>query len=220
MKDVAVLIPTLGRPQHIEPLLNSLYGTTDRAVALFLTTESDKEARAEIDRLGERRIDVIQARRGDYARKINTGYRETKEPFLFLAATDLKFHEDWLENAMKHMSDDIHVVGTNDLGNPRVIRGEHSTHTLVSRYYCTYSGTIDEKHKVLHENYPHEYVDDEFIETAKCRNTFEMAIDSIVEHDHPAWGKAKWDKSYKEVDKRLRPGYRIFHKRRHLWTQL
>lgn len=220
MKQVAVLIPTLGRPHHIQPLLESLYSTTDEARPLFLTTESDKEAREAIDSLGERRIDVPTARVGDYARKINVGYRKTNEPYLFLAATDLKFHENWLENAMKHMSDDIHVVGTNDLGNARVIRGEHSTHTLVSRYYCDKYGTVDEKSKVLHENYLHEYVDDEFVETAKCRDMFAMAMDSVVEHIHPAWGKAKWDKSYKEVESRLRPGYRLYHRRRHLWTQL
>lgn len=220
MKDVVVLVPTLGRPQHIAPLLESLYSTTDRASVLFLTTPGDTEVIAAIKDAGEQHINVAQKRLGDYARKINEGYANSKEPHLFLAATDLKFHDNWLENAMAKIGGTTHVVGTNDLGNPRVIRGEHSTHSLVTRYYCDNYGTVDKTRTVLHEGYAHEYVDDEFIETAKCRGVFTMAMDSVVEHTHPAWGKAKWDQSYKDVDKRLKLGYRHFHRRKHLWTRL
>lgn len=220
MKDVVVLVPTLGRPQHIEPLLNSLYATTDRATVLFLTTRGDHDAVQAIKNAGERHINVEKRKYGDYARKINAGYAATDEPYLFLAATDLKFHDDWVENALDRMTDSVHVVGTNDLGNARVIRGEHSTHTMVTREYCDVFGTVDERKKVLCEEYFHEYVDDEFVETAKCRHAFDMAMDSVVEHVHPAWGKGKWDSSYKEVDKRLKYGYRIYNRRRKLWTRL
>ena len=220
MKDVVVLVPTLGRPHHIEPLLNSLYATTDRASVLFLTTRGDHDAVQAIKNAGERHINVEKRKLGDYARKINAGYKATDEPYMFLAATDLIFHDDWLDNALNKMTRTIQVVGTNDLGNIRVIRGEHSTHTMVSRYYCDTFGTVDERNHVLYEGYPHEYVDDEFVQTAKCRNAFDMAMDSVVEHIHPAWGKAKWDASYKAVDKRLEDGYRIYRRRRKLWTQL
>lgn len=220
MKQVVVLIPTLGRPHHIEPLLNSLYSTTDDARPLFLVTPEDAPVIDAIRATSEEFMLVNQKHRGDYARKINHGYRNSKEPFLFLGATDLKFHDDWLENAMKRVTKKKLVIGTNDLGNPRVIRGEHSTHSLVYRKYCDKFGTIDKKKEVLHEGYAHEYVDDEFIETAKCRDQFEMALDSVVEHLHPTWGKGRWDRSYKSVDKRLQLGYRHYHRRRTLWTQL
>lgn len=222
MKDVVILIPTLGRPQHIDPLLDSLYNTTDRASVLFLLTPGDLEVKKKILSRGEDIIEVRQTKggRGDYARKINIGYKSTKEPVLFLGATDLIFHDNWLENAMSHLSETIQVVGTNDLGNGRVMKGEHSTHTLVTRRYVDKFGTVDEVGKVLHEGYPHEYVDDEFIQTAQCRDAFAMALDSHVEHMHPAWNKAEWDASYKEVNKRLELGYRHFKRRVPLWKAL
>ena len=220
MKDVVVLIPTLGRPHHIEPLLESLYATAPDAHPLFLTTESDVAARSAIAMAGERYVDVIKKDKGDYARKINLGYRISKEPLIFMGATDIKFHPGWLENAAQHIGGGVEVVGTNDLGNPRVIRGQHSTHTLVTRHYVKRYGTVDEPNKVLHEGYPHEYVDDEFIQTAKCRDAFAMALDSIVEHLHPTWGKGTWDNSYREVNNRLDQGYRHFCRRSKLWTQL
>lgn len=220
MKDLIVLIPTLGRPHHIEPLLESLYSTTPDAHVLFLTTESDVAARSAIAMAGEQFVDVISKDKGDYARKINLGYRVTKEPLIFLGATDIKFHPNWLENAVKRIEGRAEVVGTNDLGNPRVIRGQHSTHTLVTRHYVKRYGTVDEPNKILHEGYPHEYVDDEFIQTAKCRDAFAMAKDSIVEHLHPTWGKGTWDNSYREVNNRLDQGYRHFCRRSKLWTQL
>lgn len=155
--------------------------------------------------------------RGDYARKINVGARASKEPLLFLGASDIKFHENWFENAMKHVDAGAQVVGTNDLGNPRVIRGLHATHSLVTREYANL-GTIDKPRTVLSEEYVHEYVDDEFVETAKSRGVFAMAMDSVVEHMHPAFGKGKWDASYRETNKRLAQGYRVYKKRRALWT--
>lgn len=218
--DVAVLIPTLGRPQHIAPLLKSLYDTTDNAVPVFLCSDYDYDVHNAIKKHGERIIFVKRPRngRGDYARKINVGYRNTTEPYMFLAATDLKFHPKWLENAMDRMNSTVHVVGTNDLGNKEVMRGRHSTHTLVSREYVDKYGTIDEPGKVLCEKYYHEYVDNEFVETAMSRNAFDIALNSLVEHMHPFFNKGDWDASYRKWKTRTEFGEELFKRRRPLWT--
>lgn len=218
MGDLVVIVPVLGRPHHIEPLLESLYSTVPDAEVVFMTSPTDYEPKKEIKRLGERLIDVRYERTGDYARKINVGYKHTKEPLMFLAATDLKFHPDWYENAISKLSDKIHVVGTNDLGNPDVLQGVHSTHTLVTRQYVNKFGTIDEPRKVLHEGYLHEWVDNEFVNTAKKREAFSMAMDSIVEHLHPLWGKGEWDENYAMTDDRVRRGVRYYRTRKKLWT--
>lgn len=219
MSDLVVLIPTLGRPHLIEKVADSIFDTVKDPTILFLTTPEDIEVKLAIKSLSLWQVDVPTRERGDYARKVNVGYRITSEPLIFLGATDLVFHKGWYEEATKHLSDSIHVVGTNDLGNPRVLLGEHSTHTLLTREYADKYGTADEKGKILHEGYLHEYVDDEFIETAKSRNAFYMAMKSKVEHFHPAWGKAKSDPSYAAVSERLYQGYRHYKRRRHLWTQ-
>lgn len=155
---------------------------------------------------------------GDYARKMNHGVRVTTEPLLFLGADDIDFHPGWFEAACARLTPGVGVVGTNDLGNPRVISGEHATHVLVTRAYVERHGTIDEPGKVCHEGYPHEFVDDELVATAKARGAWAFAADSIVEHLHPSWGKAPTDPLYDGQRRRLVQGRRVFERRKRLWT--
>jgi hypothetical protein len=219
--DVAVLIPTLGRGYHIKPLLDSLYKSTDRARPVFILRKGDS-AEASIKEYSKG-LDIIslpasKTGRGDYAKKINAGCWSTNEPLIFMAATDLKFHEGWLEAAERRLDNGIHCVGTNDLGNLAVMKGEHSTHSLMTREYVQTYGTIDEPGKALHEGYWHEFVDNEFVETAQYRNAWAMALDSHVEHMHPAFGKGGWDDSYAGFRDRVQFGMDLFAERKHLWT--
>jgi hypothetical protein len=89
------------------------------------------------------------------------------------------------------------VVGTNDLGNPRVTSGEHATHLLIRRSYVDEHGASwDGPKTVCHEGYRHWYVDDEIVTAAKQRGTWAMALGSVVEHLHPMWGKGEPDEVY------------------------
>lgn len=216
--DVAVLVPMLGRPHRVEPLLESLTDTTDQAHVLFLTSPEDIEVHEAIAKTGCERLDVEWQPTGDYARKINTGVRATNEPLLFLGADDLRFHPNWLERAVEKIADGVGVVGTNDLCNRRVTSGQHATHFLVTRAYVEWHGTIDEPGKALHEGYVHEYVDDEMVGTAKARGAWAFAADSIVEHLHPMAGKAPMDELYAQQAQRMRAGQRLYQRRRRLWT--
>jgi hypothetical protein len=212
-----VLVPMLGRPHRVEPLLESLAATSD-ARPLFIVSPNDRKVHAAIDAAGAERITVPGPHPGDYARKINAGYAHTTDDLLFLGADDLLFHPGWLTAAEKHLADGIGVVGTNDLGSPRVIAGEHATHSLVTRDYCDRRGTIDTPGRVLHEEYPHEFVDDEFVQTAKHRGAWAFAADSHVEHLHPNWGKAPMDPMYAQQRRRMVAGRRIYRRREPLWT--
>jgi hypothetical protein len=113
----------------------------------------------------------------------------------------------------------VGVVGTNDLGNARVMAGEHSTHSLVRRSYIDEQGTIDEQGKVLCEAYWHEYVDDEFVKTSMARHAWAFAEDSHVEHLHPGWGKAPMDALYEMQRMRMKHGRRVFWRREQMWSR-
>jgi hypothetical protein len=156
---------------------------------------------------------------GDYARKINAGCRATTEELLFLGADDLHFHPGWLEAAAAKLAPGIGVVGTNDLGSPRVVAGEHATHSLVTRAYADQHGAIDRPGEILHEGYPHEYVDDELVGTAKHRCAWAMALDSHVEHLHPDHDKAPWDELYLAQPGRMDAGAPLYQARRRLWMR-
>jgi hypothetical protein len=216
--DLVVVVPMLGRAHRVDPLVTSLRSTTPGARLLLVLNPNDVRVQAEADRCGVEWIPVRYGPVGDYARKINTGAWHTTEPLIFTGADDLRFHPGWFEAARSKLGPGVGVVGTNDLGSQRVMRGEHSTHSLITRAYMDEYGTIDEPGKILHEGYPHEYVDDELIETAKYRGAFRMALDAHVEHLHPNWGKAPSDVMYQQQQKRMWRGRPIFMKRRGLWT--
>ena len=211
---LVVLVPVLRRPHRVQPLLASLHANTpDPVRALFICDHDDGEQQAAVRKCGADMLIVD----GGYAAKINAGVTATTEPLLFLGADDLAFHPHWLERAKRRIKGSVHVVGTNDLCNRRVMRGEHSTHSLVTRAY-THHGTIDDPTRLLHEGYPHEFVDDEFVGTARHRGAFASAPDSIVEHLHPQVGKAPMDDLYAAQGRRMRAGRAHYRLRMPLWT--
>lgn len=208
----------LGRPHTIGPLVDSVRSTTPSAHILFGCSPGDVEVIGKLKSLGLDLFVVDGPGRGDYARKINTGYRLTDEPLIFTGACDLRFHAGWWEAATAMLADGIGVVGTNDLGSRRVMAGNHATHSLVTRSYVDEFGTIDQRGLVMHEGYLHEFVDDEFVQTAKHRDAWAFAFDSHVEHLHPAWGKADTDSLYDQTPFRMRMGRKLYRQREHLWT--
>ena len=140
---------------------------------------------------------------GDYARKINWGFTQTKAEWVFQGADDVIFHPGWDMEALRAAQGGKRVIGTNDLHNPSVKRGKHSTHSLIARSYVEERpATVDESDPVMWEGYDHQYVDLELIEVAKRRNEFVFAQNAIVEHFHPHWGNATTDPTYKKAFRR------------------
>jgi glycosyltransferase involved in cell wall biosynthesis len=216
--DLVVLVPMLGRPHHVGPLLESLDATVPDARVLFLVTPGDDEVIAAIDAAGRERLAVKRNPIGDYARKINIGYRSASEQLIFTGASDLRFHDGWFEAAVAHLAPGIGVVGTNDRGNPLVIAGQHATHFLVTRRYADEQGVIDWPRAIFCELYHHEFVDNELIGTAKYRGAYAMALDSLVEHRHPHWcPDVPSDPLYERQAYRMNQGRKIFTRRQHLW---
>jgi len=223
---VAVVVPVLRRVHRVAPFLDSIEAATPEPHEVhFVATAGDAALIAEIVRLAEDDPAIVlhvlaPTQIGDYAKKINHGYRNSSAPFVFLAADDLAFHPDWCPAALAPFDDPrIGVVGTQDLApTERSRTGQHSTHCMVRRTYADQFGTIDEPGRILHEGYPHEYVDDELVETAKHRDAWAFAGASVVEHLHPSWGKAPTDALYNGQRRRMEAGRRVFIRRRGLWA--
>ncbi len=206
----------LGRPQAVAPLLASIEAATPSPFrVLFVCTPGDTAVPA-VTAAGTDLL-LVDFRPGDYARKINAGIGATTEPFIFTGASDLVFHAGWLEAALNLVNKGAGVVGTNDLGNPRVLKGEHSTHSLLVRTYVEARGTIDGA-GAMHEGYRHNFCDTEMVETAKARGAWRFAPDSIVEHRHPHWGTAEFDETYRLGQAGFVRDQMLYHRRRRLWT--
>lgn len=233
----AILVPVLNRPQLVQRVVESIESATPEPHRiLFVVSAGDT---AELDAVqdfyrehGDLRIGqeygpvfdyLVVQEPGTWACKINAGFRATEEPFVFLAADDLKFHHGWLAEALGIMDAPrgrFGVVGTNDLGNQRTFDHSvpgypHATHSLVRRAYIDgQGGTMDKgPGVVLCEEYPHEYADDELVETAKTRGVYAHADTSVVEHLHPNYGKARDDDTYAYGRSRTKDARRIFNER-------
>lgn len=211
---LVILVPVLRRPHRVVPLLDSIEAATPEPHrVLFICDPDDEPEKAAVDNAhGGQRIEVA----GNYAKKINVGADVTSEPLLFLGADDLDFHPGWFEAASSRLEGRVAVVGTNDLGNPRVMAGKTATHSLVTRAYVEAYGTVDERGKVLHEGYQHNFCDSEFVETAKRRRAWAFASDSTVEHLHPHWSKGEDDEVYRKGQAGFEVDRQLFHRRERL----
>lgn len=195
--EVAVIVPVMGRPQNAEPFMRSLRASTGLASVTAVWSAGDEEtAKAWIAAGADQ---VVEADGPSFAQKVNYARDCTVEPWLFLVGDDVRFRAGWLDHA-QHIADTwgAHVIGTNDLGNPRVLSGDHGTHLLIRRSYVDEVGASwDGPGVVCHEGFRHWYVDDEIVAAAKQRGAWQMALGSIVEHLHPVFGKGADDEVYR-----------------------
>lgn len=219
---MAVLIPVLNRPARVGPLVESITSAQSLAWTnpVFICSPNDQAEIAAVRDAGlEPLIAGWHPGRGDYARKMNLAFVETVEPYVFLGADDLNFNLGWADVAIAtQMRSGACVVGTNDLGNARTMNGTHSTHTLVHRGYGE-CGTVDDPGVLLHDGYWHNFVDDEFVQTAVARRTYAHAATAVVEHLHPDWKKGGVDETYRLGKQHFEDDRVYYRQRQRLWTR-
>lgn len=191
---VAVLVPTLGRADKLPDLAKNILETG--GTPYFIVEEADKDSQKPIENAF-----IIVGDFGTYAKAINHGYKNTVEPYLFAGADDLAFRKGWITDCMTKMGGNVKVVGTNDLGNPEVMAGDHATHYLVDRKYLDEQGGDFKAGpgSFLPEAYDHNWTDREFIETAKLRGVFAPCLESVVEHLNPLYGKSQADSTWEKT---------------------
>ena len=220
MAEIVVVVPVLARPQNAQALADSLAASTDRVRLLFVCSPDDTEQIAACQVTG---ADVLVASwkpgPADFARKINLGYHESSEPFVFQGADDLEFTPGWADAALTAIeAGPYSVCGTQDTANPSVKAGQHSTHTLFRRSYCDDPGaSMDGPGTVFSTAYDHQRTDDECVAVAKARGVWTFAHKAVVIHRHPIWGTAPNDSTYIKALARGKEDADIFKSRRHLW---
>jgi hypothetical protein len=137
---------------------------------------------------------------GTFAEGVNAACDDCIDtPWIFITGDDVRFYPGWLDEAQATAkATGAKVIGTNDLSDlPAARRGEHSPHLLISTDYIREVGASwDGPGIVCHEGYGHCFVDNEIVTAAKQRGVWAYAERSIVEHLHPAFGKAESDATY------------------------
>lgn len=210
---ITLLVPVLGRAHQIKPLLQNIREATSiEHRIVFICSKGDDATKVCKKTNAETIVVPWEPGRADFAKKINYAYDAIVDEWYFQGATDLRFQERWASIAL-HIGErhGVGVVGTNDLGNPSVQRGNHATHILFSRAYIEeHGGTYDGSGKVFSEVYDHQFVDTEFVQTAQLRGQFKPSLDSVVEHLHPNWGKSGMDSTYEKALRETSEDRRIY----------
>jgi hypothetical protein len=221
MLPIVVLVPVLHRPWRAQPLAESLAAATPGPYRLlFVCTEGDEQ---EISACHATGADVLitpgPRMPGDFATKINAGYRATTEPLMLLAGDDVIFRSGWHEEVSNAAEQGWGVIGTQDLGNRHVLAGIHSTHPVVTRSYADEYGTVDGPGRVVCEEYGHAFVDNELVDTAKARNKWVFCNGAVVEHLHPNWhpDKVQVDPTYRLGLSTFEADRATFVRRRRMW---
>ena len=207
---IDILIPVLRRPLNARRVATSIAVSTRNAhTVYFICSPNDRDQIEACRNVGSALTLVADWKpgAGDYARKINWGAAQSSAPWVFQGADDIVFHLGWDVEALEVASSGKRVIGTNDLHNPRVLRGQHSTHSLIARSY------IEEQGHVLCEEYDHQYVDNELVELAKRRGEWAFAKKAIVEHLHPHYGDAERDSTYTKAFRKSNDDRKLYKKR-------
>lgn len=216
---IDVLVPVLGRPANAQPLADSLFANTTVEVRLlFLTSPGDHEQFDACLATGAEVLEV-EGESGQYARKINAGFRWTHHPFILSGADDIVFEPGWDEEVLAAAQSGKGVIGTNDQANRHVKTGHFSTHPLIRRSYAqTRGGSLDGPGYIYHEGYDHNYVDRELAGLAQSRGEWIFAPESRVVHRHPGWDAAiTADETYAKGRRRFHEDHLLFIQRAAEW---
>lgn len=228
---IDILIPTLGRADRLEAIARNIAEATINEHTVWFCIEAEDEASRQA--VLDARIAVsdnigmaYNDRSRSYAGAINTAYHAVRlgrrSEYLFCGADDLHFEQGWDAWALALFDGWAGVVGTNDLLNPYVLQGMHSTHSLVARWYLDdIGGVVDEgPGSFLHEGYGHNYVDTELIATAKARARFRPCLASVVRHLHQSAGFTPHDATHDKAEATYGADAELYDTRRPLWQNL
>lgn len=194
---VAVLLPTRGRAaqmkERVGDLLHRRQPAKTRLTVYLAIQKSDQETLGAAAELPTNRVVIVE--REDDTTAVegwNAAYEQAAADgadWYVLGADDLIWHQGWLTAALK-AGKDAHVVGladgyTTDLD-------DRATHIMVSSWFCE---------NVLKGFIPAVYsswsFDREMCKRAQALGVYATAPDALLEHMHPAVGKAEMDETYR-----------------------
>jgi len=191
MKDLAIIVPTRGRPKNIEDLLFSLQ-ETNTASDLWLVLDDDDP---ELDHYTELNNALIFPREGKgMAKPLNKAAMfllDDYRHFAFLGDDHRPRTDKWDQFFIKELD----LLGTGLVYGNDLLQGEN----LPTAVAMT-GDIVRELKGMVPPGLIHLYLDNFWMQLGKDLGAFSYLGHVILEHLHPIAGKAKWDEGYKAVN--------------------
>ena len=198
MKDLAIIVPTRGRPSNIEDLLFSLQETSTES-DLWIVVDSDDPEREHYTELtdGENAnvgIIVVEREGKGMAKPLNKAallLLDKYRHFAFLGDD----HRPRTENWDRFFIDKLDSLQTGLVYGNDLIQGEN----LPTAVAMT-GDIVRELGGMVPPGLAHLYLDNFWLQLGKDLGAISYLGHVVIEHLHPIAGKAEWDEGYKEVN--------------------
>jgi hypothetical protein len=198
-------------------LLASFNATMPDAHVLFVASPEDRAELAALEGIPHL-VMPWRRRPGDWAAKINLGYRSTDDEWILACGDDVHFGRRWDKYLMTcAQKTGARVIGTHDLNERAAAAGIYSPHPVIHRSYADELGTVDGPGQIMFEGYDHNYPDRELAATAIARGEWAFCKRAVLQHLHPALGQGKTDSTYRLGMRNFGRDGRLFRQRSRLW---
>ena len=192
MKDLAIIVPTRGRPLNIEDLLFSLQ-ETNTVSDLWLVLDDDDPEIDHYTELGAKALIFPREGKG-MAKPLNKAAMHLLDQyrhFAFLGDDHRPRTDKWDEFFIAELD----LLGTGLVYGNDLLQGEN----LPTAVAMT-GDIVQELKGMVPPGLIHLYLDNFWMQLGKDLGAFSYLGHVILEHLHPIAGKAEWDEGYKAVN--------------------
>jgi len=192
MKDLAIIVPTRGRPSNIEDLLFSLQ-ETNTVSDLWIVLDDDDIEVDHYTELGAKALIFPREGKG-MAKPLNKAAMHLLDQyrhFAFLGDDHRPRTDKWDEFFIRELD----LLGTGLVYGNDLLQGEN----LPTAVAMT-KNIVRELKGMVPPGLIHLYLDNFWMQLGKDLGAFSYLGHVILEHLHPIAGKAEWDEGYKAVN--------------------
>lgn len=192
MRDLAILVPSRGRPNAIALLYAELAHTKTTADLIVVVDDDDEQ----LDEYIELGVDIfIVARDGKgMAKPLNKAashFKDKYRHFAFLGDDHRPRTAEW---------DKAFVAALDELGTGIVYGNDLFQGEQLPTAVAMTGDIVKALDGMVPPGMIHLYLDNFWLQLGKDLGAIRYLKDIIIEHLHPVAGKAQWDENYREVN--------------------
>lgn len=196
MKQLALIVPSRGRPDNIRELLQALSDCESIHTDLFVVLDEDDETRFGYYDLPAAWFSIlIYPREGKgMAKPLNRAASFLKDDYEYFAFMG-DDHRPRVQGWDSYFIDALDELGTGLVYGDDLHQGEG----LPTAVAMT-ADIVRELNGMVPPEMIHLYLDDFWLKLGKDLGAIKYLKDVVIEHCHPVWGTAPMDAGYQEVN--------------------